>query len=87
MPYIYFFYVYVFECFILVELCKLIVKTVCKFAYKLVLVAICIRSIASKALKGFIYVFVLFCSALKWQNAGIIYYVYNTKGLDAKISA
>ena len=54
------FYVYVFECFILVGLCKLLVKAVCKLACKQVLVAICIRSIASKALKGFIYVFVLF---------------------------
>ena len=33
------FYVYVFECFILVGLCKLVVKTVCKLACKQVLVA------------------------------------------------
>ena len=32
---------------------KLVVKTVCKFAYKEFLVVICARSIAPKALKGF----------------------------------
>ena len=39
---------------------ELVVKAVCELAYKQVLVSICQRSIASKALKGFIYVFVLF---------------------------
>ena len=47
------FFVYLFECFILAELYKLMVKTVCKLAYKQVLVAICAGSKASKALKGF----------------------------------
>jgi len=35
-----FFCVCVFECFILAELYKLVVKTVCKLAYKQILVAI-----------------------------------------------
>ena len=46
------FYV-VFEWFVLVELDKLIVKSVYKRAYKQFLVAICSRSIASKSPKGF----------------------------------
>ena len=54
------FYVYVFECFILVRVGKLVVKAVCKFTHKQVLVSICQRSNASKALKGFISVFVPF---------------------------
>ena len=45
--------VYVFECFILAELYKLVIKAVCKLAYEQVLVAICIGSRASEALKGF----------------------------------
>ena len=48
-----FFYVYVLECFVLVELYKLVVKAVWKLAYKQILVSICKRSKASKALKGF----------------------------------
>ena len=48
-----FFYVYVLECFVLVELYKLVVKAVWKLAYRQILVAICKRSKASKALKGF----------------------------------
>ena len=51
------FYVYCFECFILARVGELVVKAVCELAYKQVLVSICQRSIASKALKGFIYVF------------------------------
>ncbi len=47
------FFVCVFERFILAELYKLVVKTVCKLAYKQILVAICAGSKASKALKGF----------------------------------
>ena len=47
------FSVYVFECFILVRVGELVVKAVYKFTYKQVLVSICQRSIASKALKGF----------------------------------
>ena len=54
------FSVYVFECFILVRVDELVVKAVYKFTYKQVLVSICQRSIASKALKGFIFVFVYF---------------------------
>ena len=47
------FYVYVLECFVLVELYKLVVKAVWKLAYRQILVAFCARSKASKALKGF----------------------------------
>ena len=54
------FYVYVFECFILVRVGKMVVKAVCKFTYMQVFVLICQRSNASKALKGFISVFVPF---------------------------
>ena len=46
--------------FLLAELCKMVVKAVWKLAYKQVLITICVRSTAPKALKGFIYVFVLF---------------------------
>ena len=46
--------------FLLAELYKLIVKAVWKLAYKQVLITISTRSTASKALKGFIFVFVLF---------------------------
>ena len=46
-------YVYVSECFVLAELNKLVVNSVCKLAYKQFLVSICAESIASKALKGF----------------------------------
>ncbi len=53
------FYVYVFECFLLVGLCKLLVKAVCKLACKQVLVAICIRSIASKGTQR---VYLCFCT-------------------------
>ena len=35
------FSVYVFVCFVLVELYRLVVKAVCKLAYKQVLVAFC----------------------------------------------
>ena len=49
----YVFYVYVLECFVLVELYKLVVKAVWKLAYRQILVSICKRSKASKALKGF----------------------------------
>jgi hypothetical protein len=38
----------------------MVVKAVWKLAYKQVLVSICQRSIASKALKGLIFVFVYF---------------------------
>ena len=48
-----FFYVYVLECFVLVELYKLVVKAVWKLAYRQILVAFCASSKASKALKGF----------------------------------
>ena len=48
-----FIYVYVFVCFVLVELYKLVVKAVWKLAYRQILVSICKRSKASKALKGF----------------------------------
>ena len=51
------FYVYVLECFVLVELYKLVVKAVWKLAYRQILVSICKRSKASKALKGFCFVF------------------------------
>ena len=51
------FFVYVFECFVLVELYKLVVKAVWKLAYKQVLVAFCARSKASKALKRVLFVF------------------------------
>ena len=54
------FYVYFFECFILVELRSLGIKTIWEFTHKWVLAPKYARSIASKALKGFIYVFVLF---------------------------
>ena len=45
---------------LLVRVGKLVVKAVCKLAYEEVLVAFGSESKASKALKGFIYVFVLF---------------------------
>lgn len=48
-----------FECFVLVELYKLVVKAVWKLAYKQILVAFCARSKASKALKGFCLFFFL----------------------------
>ncbi len=44
---------------LLVRVGKLVVKAVCKLAYEEVLVAFGSESKASKALKGFIYVFVL----------------------------
>ena len=44
---------------LLVRVGKLVVKAVCKLAYEEVLVAFGSGSKASKALKGFIYVFVL----------------------------
>ncbi len=69
-----FFCVYVFECFILVELYKLVVKAVCKLACKQVLVAICIRSIASKALKGF-------CGFLYIFNGTLQIHLLNNTGL------
>ena len=47
------FYFYVLEFFVLVELYKLVVKAVWKLAYRQILVSICKRSKASKALKGF----------------------------------
>ena len=47
------FSVYVFVCFVLVELYKLVVKAVWKLAYRQILVAFCARSKASKSLKGF----------------------------------
>ena len=40
-------------CFVLAELYRLVIKAVCKLAYEQILVSICQRSIASKALKGF----------------------------------
>ena len=48
-----FIYVYCFECFVLVELYRLVIKAVWKLAYKQILVSICKRGKASKALKGF----------------------------------
>ena len=47
-----FFSVYIFECYNLLELCRLVVKAVRKLAYKQVLIAICTKSIASKQSKG-----------------------------------
>ena len=58
------FSVYVFECFILVRVCELVVKAVYKFTYKQVLVSICQRSIASKALKGFCWFLFIFNGTL-----------------------
>ena len=43
----------IFECFILVELGKLVVKSVCKRVCKQFLVAVYTKSIALKALKVF----------------------------------
>lgn len=53
------FSVYVFECFILVRVDELVVKAVYKFTYKQVLVSICQRSLASKALKGFCSLYII----------------------------
>lgn len=68
------FYVYVFECFILEELCKLVTKTVCKLAYKQILETICTWSNASIALKGFYWFLFVFSGqyrfilpTLHWQ--------------------
>ena len=55
------FHVFVFECFVLAELGKLVVKSVCKRVYKQFLVAICTKSIAFKALKVFsMFLFIFF---------------------------
>ena len=54
---------YRFECFNS-QSNKVLIKTVCKLACKQVLVAVCTRSTASKALKGFIYVVFLFYGTL-----------------------
>lgn len=54
-----FFYVYVFGCFVLVELRSLGIKAIWELTHKWVLAPKYARSKASKALKGFIYVFVL----------------------------
>ena len=60
-------YVYVFECFLLAELSKLVVKSVCKLAYKQFLVTICVGSIASKALKGFCrFLFIFYGTLVKY---------------------
>ena len=64
----------VFECFILVGLCKLLVKAVCKLACKQVLVAIYARSIAPKARKGF-------CGFLYIFNGTLQIHLLNNTGL------
>ncbi len=66
------FSVYVFECFILVRVGELVVKAVYKFTYKQVLVSICQRSIASKALKGFCWFLFIFNGTLLRINPKII---------------
>ena len=66
------FYVYVLECFVLVEVYKLVVKAVWKLAYRQILVAFCARSKASKALKGFCLFFSNFI-------ATVIKNLYKTK--------
>ena len=45
---------------LLVRVGKLVVKSVWKLAYKQVLVSICARSIAPKALKGFCWFLLIF---------------------------
>ena len=68
--------VYVFECFILAELYKLVVKTIRKLAYEEFLVAICARSMAPKALKGF---FMFFLRTSKIMREGKILSPYAKK--------
>ena len=63
-----FFYVYVLECFVLVELYKLVVKAVWKLAYRQILVAFCASSKASKALKGFCLFFSNFIATVLFLN-------------------
>ena len=59
-----FIYVYRLECFILVELRSLGIKTIWEFTHKWVLAPKYARSNASKALKVFICVYVLYTNGL-----------------------
>ena len=69
-----FFCVYVFECFILVELRSLGIKTIWEFTHKWVLAPKYARSIASKALKGF-------CGVLYIFNGTLQIHLLNNTGL------